>query len=46
MVQTVVLVVGKVSVFIKGGKRKIAAVMYKALILREHTFIIVETEKK
>ena len=46
MVQTVILSVGDVSVIIKSGKSKIAAVMYKALILREHTFIIVESREK
>ena len=46
MVQTVVFVVCNVPVFIEGGNCEIAAVMYKALILREHNFIIVENAKK
>ena len=46
VVQTVVLIVCNVSFFVKGGNREIAAVMYKALILREHNFIIVENVKK
>ena len=46
MVETVVFIVADVSVFIKGGEGKVAAVMNKALILREHNFIIVETCKK
>ena len=46
MIQTVVFVVCNVPVFIEGGNCEIAAVMNKALILREHIFIIVENVKK
>ena len=46
MVEAVVVAVGNVPVFIKGGKCEVAAIMYKTLILREHIFIIVENVKK
>jgi hypothetical protein len=46
MVEAVVFVVGDVPVFIEGGEGKVAAIMYKTFILREHIFIIVENVKK
>ena len=46
MIQTIVFPVGNISIIIKGGNCEIAAVMYEALILREHNFIIVESVKK
>ena len=46
MVEAVIFIVADVPVFIKGGECKVAAIMNKAFILREHTFIIVESCKK
>ena len=46
MVEAVVFIIADISVFIKGGEGKVAAIMYKTFILREHSFIIVENCKK